>query len=85
MSDETHPFAGEQYVAVGISTKEYDESVPLAGAFAEGSLDRESFVAPWAVVSLREANIERAVARVDESVTERTARRVAAFVGYSEP
>ncbi|WP_225335070.1 hypothetical protein [Halomicrobium urmianum] len=81
MSDEAHPFAGEQYIAVGISTKEYDESIPLTGAIVEGALDRESVVAPWAVVSLREANIERAVARVEESVIDLAVRRMTSFVG----
>ncbi|WP_096394449.1 hypothetical protein [Halorubrum trapanicum] len=84
VSDGSHPFAGEQYIGAGISTKEYDASVPLAGAFAEGGLDRESFVAPWAVVSLREATVDRAVARVEDEVTETTVRRMARFVGYSD-
>ncbi|MYL67547.1 hypothetical protein [Halorubrum distributum] len=44
VSDGSHPFAGAQYIGAGISTKEYDASVPLAGAFVEGGLDRESFV-----------------------------------------
>ncbi|MFW5965633.1 MAG: hypothetical protein ACOCP3_02665 [Halodesulfurarchaeum sp.] len=65
MSDQTHPFVGEQYIAVGISTKAYEKSVPLADAFVQGALNLESFVAPWAVVSLREAYMERAVARKD--------------------
>lgn len=83
VSDGSHPFAGEQYIGAGISTKEYDASVPLDDAFVEGTLDRESFVAPWAVVSLREATINRAVARVEDDVTETTARQMAGFVGYS--
>ncbi|MDQ2072366.1 hypothetical protein RBH20_07445 [Haloarcula sp. H-GB4] len=84
VSDESHPFAGEQYIAVGISTKEYDESISLADAFVEGRLDRESFVAPWAVISLRNNNIEQAVARVTDSVTERAVRRMAVFAGHRD-
>ena len=81
VSDETHPFVGEQYIAIGISTKRYDESIPIADEIVEGALDRESFVAPWAVVSLRETNVERAVARVSKSVTETAVRRMAGFTG----
>jgi len=80
VSDESHPFAGEQYIALRISTKTYDPSIPLAGTYVEGRLDRESVVAPWAVVSLRDENIERAVARVAESITARAATRMAGFV-----
>jgi len=84
VSDETHPFAGEQYIALGISTKEYDKSVPLAGAFVAGTLNQESFVAPWAVVSLRETNIERAVARISKPTVETAVRRMVAFAGYRD-
>lgn len=82
VSDENHPFAGEQYIAVGISTKSYEESIQLAGTYVDGSLDRDSYLAPWAVVSLRAHAIERAVARVERSILEHAAERVAAFVGY---
>jgi hypothetical protein len=35
-------------------------------------------------VSLREATVDRAVARVEDEVTEATVRRMARFVGYSD-
>ena len=82
LSDEAHPFAGEQYIAAGITTKEYPPSIPLDGRFVEGGLSEQSFVSPWAVVSLREADIERAVAIVDQTVTRTAAVRMARFVGY---
>ena len=82
LSDETHPFAGEQYIVAGITTKEYPPSIPLEGSFVEGDLSERSFVSPWAVVSLREADIERAVAIVDKTVTRTAAEQMARFVGY---
>ena len=82
LSDELHPFAGEQYIAAGITTKEYAPSISLEGMFVEGSLSERSFVSPWAVVSLRESDIERAVAIVDELVLRDVAKRLARFVGY---
>ena len=83
LSDETHPFAGAQYIAAGITTKEYPPSISLAGRFVDGGLSEHSFVSPWAVVSLREADIERAVAIVDRTVTRTAAEEVARFVGYA--
>ena len=84
VSDDTHPFAGEQYIAAGISTKSYDGSIPIADTFVDGGLGRESFVAPWAVVSLRNSTIERAIGLVDSSVTETTASRIADLTGYHD-
>jgi hypothetical protein len=83
LSDEAHPFAGEQYIAAGIATKEYPPSIPLERCFVEGGLSERSFVSPWAVVSLREADIERAVAIVDQTVTKTVAEQMARFVGYT--
>jgi hypothetical protein len=82
VSDESHPFAGEQYIAAGITTKEYPPSISLEGMFVEGGLTEQSFVSPWVVVSLRESDIERAVAIVDELLTRDVAERLAQFVGY---
>ena len=80
INDDTHPFAGNQYIALGITTKEYAESVPLTGAFETGTLNRDSFVSPWAVVSLQDSDVDRAVARVTteliETVTDQTMRYI---------
>jgi hypothetical protein len=81
VSDDTHPFAGRQYIALGISTKEYSESIPLAGTFVEGKLTRESFVSTWAVVSLRASHIDRAVAQVSTDLTNKATRKMAAYTG----
>ena len=69
---------GEQCIAVGISTKEYDDSIQLADSFTAGELTLESFVSPWAVVSLLETDIERAVAQVEDTVTNEVAKRLTA-------
>jgi len=82
ISDDSHPFAGRQYIALGISTQEYSESIPLAGEFVEGKLNRESFVSPWAVVSLRNSHIERAVARLSTELTNEATQQMAEYAGY---
>lgn len=64
ISGDGHPFDRQQYIALGITTKEYPESRSLANAFEAGTLNRESFVSPWAVVSLMDVDIDRAVARL---------------------
>ena len=80
ISGPNHPFAGEQYIALGITTKEYPASLALANAFEIGALDRESFVSPWAVVSLMDGDIERVVARVTEEFTDTAAAHQTQYV-----
>lgn len=80
LSDDDHPFVDEQYIALGISTKEYDESLSVAGAFEQGELSRPSFVSPWAVVSLSASDVDRAVARLMESFTDECSERLVEYV-----
>jgi mRNA-degrading endonuclease toxin of MazEF toxin-antitoxin module len=50
VNNETHPFEGEQRIAVAVSTREYERSLALdADVWETGGVPRESFVSPWAV------------------------------------
>lgn len=80
ISGAEHPFVGEQYIALGITTNEYPESLPLADAFEAGSLSRESFVSPWAVVSLLDVDIDRAVARLSAEFVETAVETMTEYV-----
>jgi mRNA-degrading endonuclease toxin of MazEF toxin-antitoxin module len=52
--NDSHPFGDEQFLAVAITTKEYDRSLALeTDVWEVGGVPRESFVSPWAVHSPR--------------------------------
>lgn len=54
VNNSAHPFDGEQFLAVAVSTKEYEHSIALgSGVWEVGGVPRESFVSPWAVHSPR--------------------------------
>lgn len=54
VNNPSHPFADQQYIAVAVSTKEYDDSLDLGEeVWKTGGVPRESFVSPWAVHSPR--------------------------------
>lgn len=80
VSSEDHPFAGDQYIALGITTQSYAESISLTGAFETGALERDSFVSPWAVVSLRDADVDRAIARVTDELTATAVEKLMQYV-----
>lgn len=72
VNNDSHPFGDEQFVAVAISTREYDESIALSdGIWEVGGVPRESFVSPWAVHSPRIEDLVAWQGRVtDEFVDE---------------
>jgi hypothetical protein len=49
INTDAHPFDGEQYIAVTLTTRTwYEDAIPLTGAdFAEGDVPAESSVVPW--------------------------------------
>ena len=54
VNNSSHPFDDEQFLAVAVSTKEYEDSLALdADVWEVSGVPRESFVSPWAVHSPR--------------------------------
>jgi len=54
VNNSSHPFDDEQFLAVAVSTREYDDSLALRSDVWEvGGVPRESFASPWAVHSPR--------------------------------
>lgn len=54
INNESHPFGDQQFIAVAISTKRYNDSITLAADHWEvGGTPQESFVSPWAIHSPR--------------------------------
>lgn len=54
VNNDSHPFCDQQYIAVAVSTKEYEDSLALKSEMWEvGGVPCESFVSPWAVHSPR--------------------------------
>lgn len=52
INTESHPFDDEQHIAIAVSTKSYDDSLPLdPRRWVTGGTPRESFVSPWAIHS----------------------------------
>ncbi|WP_254545026.1 hypothetical protein [Halomarina pelagica] len=81
VNNESHPFADEQYVAVAISTKEYDDSLTLeSGVWKIGGVPRDSFVSPWAVHSPRIEDIVAWQGRVSDEFVDRVVSELETYL-----
>lgn len=81
VSNDAHPFQGEQYLAVAISTKQYDQSIPLEPAVWEvGGVPRQSFVSPWAVHSPRTEDVLTWQGRVTDEFTDRVVSQLDTYL-----
>lgn len=80
VSNGSRPFQGEDYLVAGITTTQREEAIPLAGEFDEGRLDRESYVSPWTVLTIRSDHVSKRVAGVSNAVVTETASSIANYV-----
>lgn len=64
-SNSQVPFHGEEYLAAMITTTARDEAIELtADRFAAGRLPRQSYISPWAILTLKEWMITKQPALV---------------------
>ena len=81
VNNESHPFADEQYVAVAISTKQYDDSIALTSdVWDAGGVPQESFVSPWAVHSPRIEDLVAWQGRVTEKFVDDVIDEVVSYL-----
>jgi hypothetical protein len=73
ISTDEHPFQGEQYVAVTLTTRTwYDETIGLDGAdFLLGGIPERSSIVPWGVASPGHDDITDWFGRIDGDVVDR--------------
>lgn len=71
-----HPFHGEQYIALTLTTKTWhDETIPLTeDDFVDGVLPKQSFVVPWSLNSLQDSDIETYLGRLSASPVDEAVR-----------
>lgn len=82
-SDESHPFHGEQYVGLGLTTRTwYDDRVSRdTGDFVTGEPPRDSSIVPHAVVSLDPDRMYGYVGRIRPAPSNRAVERLVGCLG----
>lgn len=81
ISTDEHPFHGDQYVAVTLTTKTwYDETIGLEDTdFVKGAVPERSSIVPWGVASLGHDDVTDWFGRIDGEVVDHA---VEALTGY---
>jgi len=82
VTDDTHPFGDEEGLYVAVTTTRRGIAIPLTEAdFASGGLPRESYVNPWTIATIDDADIKAVEGQLVEGTTERIAREAARYLG----
>ena len=82
LSDDRHPFHGQEYIAVVVTTTGRENAISLeADSFEEGSLPRRSYVSPWNPVTLKEYQIDKHVATLSETIVDDVVAELNTYIG----
>lgn len=85
LSDEDHPFYGEEYVVAGVTTSERNGAVELTGGgWLEGGAPRQSWVSPWYLLTVKDANITGRLGLLAPEVMDMIAEEVAHLIGFEK-
>lgn len=81
VNTQEHPFADEQFIAVAISTSQYDQSIRITeDAWEIGGVPEDSFLSPWSIHSPRIEDLIAWQGRLTEDFLDRTAAEIRRYV-----
>lgn len=82
LSDSSHPFYGDEYAVVGLTTKNRPTAVILdTQSWEVGAPRRDSFASPWYIFTIKYIDIIRPKGALTRQATDNVAHRVAKIVG----
>lgn len=85
LTDRSHPFDEKEGLYAAVTTTRRSVAIPLSESdFQSGGLPRESYVNPWTITTLKDADIEAVEGRLIEETTETVARAAAEYLGVRE-
>ena len=82
LSDDDHPFYGEEYVAIGVTTTERKRAVALTPeTWDEGGSPKPSWASPWYILTVKHATISDRLGFITPETTNEIATKVAKLIG----
>lgn len=83
VSGDAHPFYGEEYVALCVTTTAWEAALPVPfDAWVHGGLPKPGFVKPWQPTLLKHKDVIDALGVVDAAFVDRTVERLGDVVGW---
>ncbi len=84
ISTEQHPFHGDEYLAMLVTTTERSGAIAIPERRWEfGTLPRESFVNPWTVVTLKDDELADYQGVLKSEVVDEAVERLPEYVGLT--
>lgn len=85
LSNDTHPFHGEQWIAAAVSTTPRPRALEITDdSWAHGTLPQQSYAYPWAIVSPRIEYIDYVVGSMTDGFVDELINEVNGYIEVPE-
>lgn len=82
LSDDSHPFHGEEYAVVALTSKQRPEAIEIAhDDWRFGGPSGDSYVSPWYVLTIKHADVSNAQGSVTDSIADTVANEASSYLG----
>lgn len=84
VSDDTHPFAGQEYLCVLLTTTQRPPAIEVTQAdWRSGYPGQDSYINPWVGMTMKAGAIQNKQGELDTSVVDAAATDLAHYAGVS--
>ena len=85
ISDDRHPFNGEEYIVVGLTTTTRQEAIRVdTDKWAIGGLPKTSYASPWFLTTIKHADIDRGVGMLTNDTVNAIIDQIVEYVGRAQ-
>lgn len=82
-SGDTHPFHGEEYIGLAITTSDLDPAMPINDdAWVRGGLPKRSFIKPWQPTLLKHEDIVDAFGLLQTSIVDQATAKLSVVLDH---
>jgi mRNA-degrading endonuclease toxin of MazEF toxin-antitoxin module len=83
LNNESHPFVGEEYMVVTLTTTPHDAAVPIEDVdWVEGGMPRQSYASPWSIASPKHSALVRRQGRLAEPFVQTVVDAMATYLEH---
>lgn len=81
---ESHPFADEKCIAVGLTTTPHAEGIQIARTDWEtGGTLQQSYISPWYCTTIKFSDFDRHQGKLSEEILERVVTDLGQYIGLT--
>ncbi|MDY7082233.1 MAG: hypothetical protein SXQ77_07495 [Halobacteria archaeon] len=81
LSDGRHPFYGDEYIVVGLTTTERNEAIKIRQHdWEEKNIPKDSYASPWFILTVKHMDIQTGVGSIKPGKVDKISEAVESYI-----